>query len=158
MIVLMAVLVGVLCAGGVYLLLRRQMISVLLGLLLVSYSLMLLLFATGGVHRGRVPVLPPERAVTPSDEAAEPPAALGDLPDLPDLQDVPAADGENPWYVDALQAEVPLIGVDPVPQVLVLLVLVGGFSIFLVIIALAQRAHQVAGRSDMDDVVSPGPR
>ncbi len=152
MIILMAVLVGVLCAGGVYLLLRRQMIPVLLGLLLVSYSLMLLLFATGGVHRGRVPVLPP------ADEAAEPPAAPGDLPDLPDLQDVPSADGENPWYADELQADVPLIGVDPVPQVLVLLVLVGGFSILLVIIALAQRTHQVAGRSDMDDVVLPDSR
>ena len=49
--------VGVLVAGGVYLLLRARTFDVILGLTLLSYATNLLIFASGRVSPGKPPVL-----------------------------------------------------------------------------------------------------
>ena len=49
--------IGVLFAGGVYLLLRAQVFPVLLGLTLLSYAVNLLLVASGRVHLGTAPLV-----------------------------------------------------------------------------------------------------
>jgi len=46
-----AVLVGLLAAGGTYLLLQRDLLQQLLGFLLLGHAVNLLLLASGGVHR-----------------------------------------------------------------------------------------------------------
>jgi multicomponent Na+:H+ antiporter subunit C len=55
---LLAVLVGFLFAVGVYLLLDRSAVRMLLGLIFLSYAATLLLFVTGGVIRGKLPLVP----------------------------------------------------------------------------------------------------
>ena len=49
--------IGVLVAGGIYLLLRARTFDVILGLTLLSYATNLLIFASGRVSPGKPPVL-----------------------------------------------------------------------------------------------------
>ncbi len=58
--VMLAVLVGVLMACGVYLLLQRGQIKLILGLGLLSHGVNLALFGTGPLTRGAPPILPHE--------------------------------------------------------------------------------------------------
>lgn len=51
--------IGVLTAGGVYLLLRARSFDVILGLTLLSYATNLLIFAAGRLVVGKPPVLRP---------------------------------------------------------------------------------------------------
>lgn len=57
---LLSVMIGVLTAGGVYLLLRARTFSVVLGLSLITYAVNLFLFASGRLTRGAPPILAPE--------------------------------------------------------------------------------------------------
>lgn len=54
---LMSACIGVLVAGGVYLLLRPRTFELVLGLTLLSYAINLLIFATGRVQIDRAPIL-----------------------------------------------------------------------------------------------------
>jgi len=54
---IMAVVIGVLFATGVYLILRRSIVKLLLGLLLLSHSANLLLFTVGGLRRAAPPII-----------------------------------------------------------------------------------------------------
>jgi multicomponent Na+:H+ antiporter subunit C len=54
---IMAVVIGVLFATGVYLILRRSIVKLLLGLLLLSQGANLLLFTVGGLRRAMPPIL-----------------------------------------------------------------------------------------------------
>ncbi|HSO79066.1 MAG TPA: Na+/H+ antiporter subunit C [Chromatiaceae bacterium] len=54
---IISLLVGVLTSCGVYLLLRAQTFSVVLGLTLLSYAVNLFLFASGRLVVGRPPVI-----------------------------------------------------------------------------------------------------
>lgn len=56
---LVALSIGALTAGGVFLLLRRRSFSVVLGLALLSYAVNLFLFSMGRLTVGRPPVLDP---------------------------------------------------------------------------------------------------
>lgn len=53
----LASVIGVLTAGGVYLLLRSRSFDVILGLTLLSYATNLLIFSAGRLAPGRPPVL-----------------------------------------------------------------------------------------------------
>jgi multicomponent Na+:H+ antiporter subunit C len=66
---LLAVASGVLYAAGIYLMLRRRLAQLIIGLGLLSTGTNLLIFTAGGLTRGRPPVVP-EGAV-----ALEPPYA-----------------------------------------------------------------------------------
>lgn len=54
---ILAGVVGVLFAGGTYLILRRGEIKLILGLALLSHGVNLLLFGTGALKRGTPPIL-----------------------------------------------------------------------------------------------------
>jgi multicomponent Na+:H+ antiporter subunit C len=56
--VLLALASGVLYAAGVYLMLRRQLAQLIIGLGLLSNGTNLLIFTAGGLTRGRPPVVP----------------------------------------------------------------------------------------------------
>jgi multicomponent Na+:H+ antiporter subunit C len=74
--VILATLVGFLFAVSVFLLLDRSTVRMLLGLIFLSYAATLLLFVTGGVVRGKLPLVP-SGAMTPPDGASDPiPQAL----------------------------------------------------------------------------------
>ena len=73
---LLALASGVLYAAGIYLMLRRRLAQLIIGLGLVSNGTNLLIFTAGGLTRGRPPVLP-EGAATLVQPYADPvPQAL----------------------------------------------------------------------------------
>lgn len=53
----MALVIGILFAGATYLLLRRSVVKVILGLTLLSHAVNLLIFVVGGVRRGVPPIV-----------------------------------------------------------------------------------------------------
>jgi len=57
----LAVVAGVLYATGLYLLLRRRLAQVIVGLSLLANGSNVLIFAAAGVTRGAPPVIPPDR-------------------------------------------------------------------------------------------------
>ncbi len=73
---LIAFTVGVLFATGVFCLLRRCLMRLIIGLVLLGQAANLLVFSAGGVKTG-VPSLIPEGSMTPPPGAADPlPQAL----------------------------------------------------------------------------------
>ncbi len=55
--VVLALIIGALTAGGVYLLLQRRSFSVILGLSLLSYAVNLFIFASGRIALNAVPIV-----------------------------------------------------------------------------------------------------
>ena len=76
MTVLLAIAVGVLFGGGVYLLLQRSLAQLVLGVMLMGHGANLAVFVIGGLVRG-APALVAEGAAAPPAGAADPlPQAL----------------------------------------------------------------------------------
>lgn len=74
--VVLAILVGALYAAGLYMLMRRSIFKMLLGLALLSHAANLLIFTAGGITRGE-PALVQEDEETMSPTPADPlPQAL----------------------------------------------------------------------------------
>ncbi len=73
---LLAVLIGVLYASGVYMMLRRSMVKLLIGILLLGNGANMLIFLLGRITKGKPPVISPD-AKTFTDIYADPvPQAL----------------------------------------------------------------------------------
>jgi len=71
MALLLALVVGCLYAAGIYLVLRRNLMKLILGLGLLSHAANLLIFSAAGLRRGRPPIVP-EGALAPEGPTAEP--------------------------------------------------------------------------------------
>ncbi|WP_182865173.1 Na+/H+ antiporter subunit C [Stieleria mannarensis] len=72
----LAITVGGLYAAGIYMMMRRSVVKLLIGLGLLSHAANLLIFTAGGIVRGRVPVVPNGQS-QPITEIADPlPQAL----------------------------------------------------------------------------------
>lgn len=65
----LAITIGVLYGAGVYMLLRRSLFQLVLGLVLLSHGANLLIFTSGGLTRAEPPVLSadPEAKPPPTD-------------------------------------------------------------------------------------------
>lgn len=73
MIWLVAAVIGVLFASGTYLLFRRSIVRVIIGLALLGHASNLFLFTMGGLRRGSVPLV----GMAPASEMVDPvPQAL----------------------------------------------------------------------------------
>jgi multicomponent Na+:H+ antiporter subunit C len=57
---LLAILTGILYASGIYMMLRRSMVKLLLGLILLGNGANLLIFLLGRITKGKPPVIPGE--------------------------------------------------------------------------------------------------
>lgn len=128
MIVFLAVMIGMLFAGAIYLMLRRHLLQLLAGLILLSYGVTLFIFTIGGLQRGSTPVIESDQVLdrTPVEPYAAP--------------DVPLTDT--------------LLHIDPLPQTLIVMLMVTGFGILLCLLALGRRIHETVGSSDLDDMAS----
>ncbi len=73
---LMAVTVGFLYASSVYLMLRRSLFKLIIGLVLLSHGANLLIFTAGGLRRAQPPVLPPNQTTFEIPAADPLPQAL----------------------------------------------------------------------------------
>jgi len=73
---LLALTVGALYAAAFYMMLRRSLVKVIIGLALLSHAANLFLFTVGGLTRGKAPLVTTE-AAEPADLYADPlPQAL----------------------------------------------------------------------------------
>lgn len=73
---ILAIVVGILYACGLYLMMRRSMLKLIIGLGLLGHAANLLIFTAGRVVAGAVPAIP-EGAMTPDGPIADPvPQAL----------------------------------------------------------------------------------
>ncbi len=54
---LLAIVIGVLYAGGIYLMMRRNLVQLIIGLGLLSHGANLLIFVAGGLRAGGAPIL-----------------------------------------------------------------------------------------------------
>lgn len=74
--IVLAITVGGLYAAGIYMMLRRSVVKLLIGLCLLSHAANLLIFTAGGLVRSRVPVVP-DGETQPLTNVADPlPQAL----------------------------------------------------------------------------------
>ncbi len=71
MTVVLAIVIGGLYAAGLYMLLRRSIVKLIFGLVLLSHAANLLIFVAGGLVRGRPPLVA-EGAETPILPVADP--------------------------------------------------------------------------------------
>lgn len=55
---IMAIVVGVLFAAAIYMMLRRSIVKLVIGLILLSNAANLLIFTVGGLTRGLPPLIP----------------------------------------------------------------------------------------------------
>lgn len=73
MLLMFAITAGVIFACGVYLMLRRSMVRLIIGLCLITYSVNLLIFSMGDLARRAAPIV----GVSPKESMADPlPQAL----------------------------------------------------------------------------------
>ena len=72
----LAFVIGGLYAAGIYMLLRRSLVKLLIGLVLLSNGANLLIFTAAGLTRGRSPVIPAEATAPPLPVADPLPQAL----------------------------------------------------------------------------------
>ena len=68
---LMAFVIGVLYACAIYMMLRRSIVKLVIGLVLLSNAANLLLFTSAGMRRGAPPLVP-EGALMPEGASADP--------------------------------------------------------------------------------------
>lgn len=73
---LMAIVVGGLYAAGLYLILRRSIVKLIIGLVLLSQAANLLIFTASGLTRGRPPLVPGGASSPPEPYADPLPQAL----------------------------------------------------------------------------------
>jgi multicomponent Na+:H+ antiporter subunit C len=67
----LAIVIGSLYAAGIFLILRRNLMKLVIGLALLSHAANLLIFTATGLVRGRAPLVP-EGALRPEEPTAEP--------------------------------------------------------------------------------------
>lgn len=74
--VVLAIVIGGLYAAGLYMMMRRSIVKLIIGLILLGHAANLLIFTAGGLVRARSPLIP-EGANAPAPPFADPlPQAL----------------------------------------------------------------------------------
>ncbi len=76
MATILALVVGCLYAAGIYMMLRRSLFKLILGLVLLSHGANLLIFTVGGLTRGSPPIATPGAAAPAAGSADPLPQAL----------------------------------------------------------------------------------
>lgn len=60
---ILAILTGVLYAAGLYMILRRSLVKLIIGLIILGNGANLLIFLLGGITKGRPPIIPEDASV-----------------------------------------------------------------------------------------------
>jgi len=55
--ILLIIIIGLLYAAGIYMMLRRSLVKLIIGLILISHGVNLLIFLVGGIVKGEPPVI-----------------------------------------------------------------------------------------------------
>lgn len=119
---LVAFIVGGLLAGSLYLMMRRNVVKLIIGLGLLTHAANLLIFSIGGIGESQPPIVPIETGPTPAPiKTAEAAGTLGGM-------------------------------ANPLPQALILTAIVIGFAAQAFAMVLIQRAVQTLGTDDVDQL------
>jgi multicomponent Na+:H+ antiporter subunit C len=73
---LLAIIIGCLYAAGIYMMLRRSLFKLIVGLILLSHGANLLIFTAAGLTRAVPPIIPQDHAVLQTPAADPVPQAL----------------------------------------------------------------------------------
>jgi multicomponent Na+:H+ antiporter subunit C len=73
---ILSVLVGVLFAAALYMMMRRSIVKLIIGLALLGYAANLLIFVIGGLNRAAPPIIPEGFDIPPEPVADPVPQAL----------------------------------------------------------------------------------
>lgn len=137
---LFAVVIGALFGGATYMLLQRNAMRVILGIILLMQAVSLLLFTRAEVRQDATPIITEQ-----DSEASLPDVAITGIPGqgptgagVPSLQPTPPP------------LPTPIVQVDPLPQALVLLIMMAGFAFTIGILVLVYRLYQTVGSGDLD--------
>ncbi|MDB5261371.1 MAG: NADH-ubiquinone oxidoreductase chain [Adhaeribacter sp.] len=74
--IVLAIIVGLLYASGIYLMLRRSLVKLVIGLVLLGNGVNLLIFLLGGLVRGKPPIIPATESILGEIYADPVPQAL----------------------------------------------------------------------------------
>jgi multicomponent Na+:H+ antiporter subunit C len=74
--ILLALMIGMLYAGGIYMILRRSMVKLIIGLILLGNGANLLIFLLGRIVKGKPPIIPEEAKMLAEPFADPVPQAL----------------------------------------------------------------------------------
>ena len=74
--VLLAIVIGTLYAGGLYMMMRRTLVQLIIGLGLLSHGANLLIFTSAGLRKGGPPIIPEGEKMLSSLPADPLPQAL----------------------------------------------------------------------------------
>ena len=55
--ILLIAVIGLLYAAGIYMMLRRSLVKLIIGLILISHGVNLLIFLIGGIVKGKPPII-----------------------------------------------------------------------------------------------------
>jgi multicomponent Na+:H+ antiporter subunit C len=121
--------IGILFTGATYLLLRRSMLRVLFGLVLLGHGVSLVILTMGRYTSQVAPIIEEQEEA----DAAGIPAA-----------GIPAAG----------QAAGTLPTADPQPQVMVITALIIAFAFLACMVVLIYRTYQAAGQDDMAEMTT----
>jgi multicomponent Na+:H+ antiporter subunit C len=75
-VILLAIVTGSLYAGGLYLMTRRSIVKLLIGIALLGHGANVLIFTAGRLKRGASPLVPADGIITPQQVADPLPQAL----------------------------------------------------------------------------------
>ncbi|PFG09727.1 Na+/H+ antiporter subunit C [Marinobacter sp. LV10MA510-1] len=106
---LMAYVVGILFAAAIYMMLRRSIVKLVIGLILLSNAANLLIFVVSGMTRGAPPLLP-EGAEVPLGAIADP------LPQALILTAIVIAFGVLAFAVVLIRRAYEVVGTDDLDQ------------------------------------------
>lgn len=148
---LLALVVGTLYASGIYLLLKRRLAQIIVGLSMLANASNLLIFTSAGLTRDHAPILvEPATATEPALSSAAPAPATPEQPPVAVAEENPEAFTEQPVLPPERRYA------DPVPQALVLTAIVIGFGVLAFSLVLAHRVHLSAGTDDVDSITTGG--
>lgn len=105
----LAVIVGMLFASGIYLILRRNLVKLIIGLVMLSHGANLLIFTAAGIERGNPPLIG-EGEAYPATPFADP------LPQALVLTAIVIAFGVTAFTVVLFQRAFASLGTDDVDQ------------------------------------------
>ncbi|WP_417265139.1 Na+/H+ antiporter subunit C [Brumimicrobium sp.] len=74
--ILLAIMTGILYAAGIYLILRRSLVKLIIGIVILGNGVNLLIFLMGGLVKGRPPLIPEDASALEGIFADPVPQAL----------------------------------------------------------------------------------
>ena len=107
--VLLAFLIGGLFSGAIYMILRRCVVKLIIGLALLSHASNLLIFTIGGIIRGRAPIIA-EGAKQISETVSDP------LPQALILTAIVISFGLTAFVIVLIEQVYQVVGVDDVDK------------------------------------------